>query len=61
VHPNLPVAGESAYSILRRRVGYLGVALVAPELMSAYALDELAIAWEVRARVSQTRAWFEEY
>jgi hypothetical protein len=54
IHPNLPGTNDSKWMTLRRRIGYVILCLVAPELCVCNALDELLQAGKTRLRVSQT-------
>lgn len=52
IHPDLAAETESEWDFLLRRIGFVIVCLVAPELFACYALATLREAYKLRAEVS---------
>jgi hypothetical protein len=52
VHPNLPATGEGAAHVLWRRIGYVLMSLVGPEVVAMNALYDLLDARAMKAEMS---------
>jgi hypothetical protein len=50
IHPNLPGLNESKFSIVRRRIGYVLLCLLAPEIIALVALKTLEEAMYIKKR-----------
>jgi hypothetical protein len=53
MHPNLPGRDDSERTIFWRKVGYMAMAVVTPEIIAVIAWDELREVRDLRKRVSQ--------
>lgn len=54
IHPNLPGPNESTMRILWRRLNYVALCLVAPEIMAWLAITALVDALSVKAKVCRS-------
>jgi hypothetical protein len=53
IHPNLPGLNESKFDIVRRRIGYVLVCLLAPEYSATLALTNLTNAMYFRKKAQE--------
>ncbi|KAJ6565530.1 hypothetical protein DFH09DRAFT_1473605 [Mycena vulgaris] len=56
VHPNVPPPNQGWLARLRRRLGMMLVAVIAPELMVGFAVRQLVVAWKFSRKFKVTLA-----